>query len=121
MKQNDTIQLIRHNTGDKFQCKPFKKTKQEIEPTSLEAHILNLQEKSVYSQRKILEIDFRIMEDHVSLHRDWRAIGYAQTLSIYNRDKFSLNGVRRLKHTFEELSNLFEPLKSCQCTKDKLD
>lgn len=125
LKQNDIIQLIHHNTKDKFQYKPFKKT-EEIEPISLEAHILttdilNLQKKIVDSQRKIFEMDFRITKDHISLYRDGHAITYTRVCSIYSftSGKFPSNGVQRSKHTFEELSNLFVPLKLCKCTNKK--
>lgn len=115
LKQNDIIQLTHYN----MTYKPFKRTEEEIEPISLKAYISNLQEKTVYNQRQILEINFAIMEDHVSLERDARALWFTRVRSIYNRTRgiFSSNGVQRMKHTFEELNNLFVPLKSCQCTK----
>lgn len=121
LKQNDIIQLIHHNMERNSQYTSFNRRKEKIEPLSLKAYILRLQEKTVSNQRIIIKIGFEIMEDHVSLHVDTRPIFYTRVISIYNntRGNFPLNGVGRLKHTFEELCELFVPLKSCPCVQSE--
>lgn len=58
------------------------------------------------------------MDDHVSVQKNGQALGFTRSYFIYNRiwGHFPSNGVFRQKHTFEELNNLFVPLKSCKCT-----
>lgn len=115
MKQNDIIKLIH------YKKKPFQRTEEEIEPLNkyLEADIFNVQEK-VYDDRKILQIDFRIREDHVCLHRHVFVSDYIRFVSRGEPEMvFNLDGVVQLRHILEnELKNLFVPL-PCKCTKNR--
>lgn len=116
LKHNDIVQLI-HHTVDPSQ--PLKRTEQELEPISLESYILDPQDKRVYNRRKILEMNFRIVEDHISLNMNLRAI--YTFCSSHRRRKLTSNSLTRLRNKFAELNNLFEPLKSCQCRIQKLE
>lgn len=113
LKDNDIIQLIHHN---KQPCEHLTRTEQELEPASLESCILNPQNKRVYNRRKLLDMNFQIVEDHVSLYIDLRALYMSR--SSCKRRRLSLCGYNRLKELFFELSNLFQPLKSCESNKD---
>lgn len=109
LKENDVIELIHHNK------QPFEhltRTEQELEPASLESCILNPHNKRVYNRRKLLDINFQIVEDHVSLYVDLRVLYFNQ--SSCKRRRLSSSGYIRLKELFLELENLFQPLKSCE-------
>lgn len=113
LKENDHIQLIHHHMKPELEQEPFVRTEQEIVPTSLEEHILNLQQNKIYNQRKLLEIQFQFIKDYVLLQMDSRPLAYTRFGSVYRRrgQRFPFNGVRRVKHTFEELNSLFVPFK----------
>lgn len=114
LKDNDIIQFIHHKVQPPEICpnQPFKRTEQDLEPISLESYILDPQNKRVYNKRKILEMNFQIVEDHISLHT---------FCSSPRRRKLTSNSWRRWRNKFTELNNLFEPLKSCQCRLQKLE
>lgn len=113
LKENDSIELI-HHIADLNQ--PFKRRKQEIEPISLDSFILNRNEKIV--PHKILEMNFRVVEDHISLNLNLNT--NIRSCSIHRR-KLTLNRFSHLTDTLSEFNILFRPLQSCRCLMQKLE
>lgn len=101
--KDDRVEVIYQNAN-------FEQPTKEIEPQTLESFIFNSHEKQVYNCNKILEMNFRLLEDHMHLN-----LNLPVKLNLYSIPSYprQLNKFHHLKQNFNELDILFNPFRPC--------